>query len=113
LFYSTKIEGKSSQIQLFRSRLPILGQAPKKNQQNIDKRGISFNVANYFEWGGALVVEDTRKDYGEPRYSAIGFIDDRLHVLVFTLRNEAIRVISLRKANNREIKRYDNHNKQS
>ncbi len=50
---------------------------PKKNQQNIEVRGISFDIANGFEWDSALVVEDTRKDYGEPRYSAIGFIDDR------------------------------------
>jgi len=81
---------------------------PKKNQQNIKERGISFDTAINFEWDSALVIEDTRKDYGESRYSAIGFIDDRLHVLVFTPRNEAIRVISLRKANNREVKRYDN-----
>ncbi len=80
---------------------------PKKNQQNIKERGISFDTANNFEWDSALVIEDTRKDYGEPRYSAIGFIDNRLHVLVFTPRDEAIRVISLRKANNREVTRYD------
>lgn len=84
---------------------------PKKNQQNIEDRGISFDIANGFEWDSALVIEDTRKDYGEPRYSAIGLIDDRLHVLVFTPRNEAIRVISLRKANKREVKRYDSHSK--
>lgn len=80
---------------------------PEKNRQNIKERGISFDTANSFEWDSALVVEDTRKDYGEPRYSAIGFIDDRLHVIVFTPRNDAIRVISLRKANNREVTRYD------
>ncbi len=82
---------------------------PEKNQKNIKERGISFDTANNFEWDTALVIEDTRKDYGEPRYSAIGFINDRLHVLVFTLRNEAIRIISLRKANKRGVKRYDNH----
>ncbi len=84
---------------------------PTKNQQNIKDRGLSFNLAINFDWDTAIMVEDTRKDYGEPRYSAIGFIESRLHVLVFTPRNEAIRVISLRKANDREVKRYDNHNK--
>jgi uncharacterized DUF497 family protein len=84
---------------------------PTKNQQNIKDRGLSFDLAINFDWDTAIVLEDTRKDYGEPRYSAIGFIENRLYVLVFTPRNEAIRVISLRKANDREVKRYDNHNK--
>jgi len=37
---------------------------PKKNERNIATRGISFEHAEEFEWDGALVVEDTRKDYG-------------------------------------------------
>ncbi len=84
---------------------------PTKNQQNIKGRGLSFDLAINFDWDTAIVLEDTRKDYGEPRYSAIGFIESRLYVLVFTPRNEAIRVISLRKSNDREVKRYDKYNK--
>ena len=84
---------------------------PTKNQQNIKDRGLNFDLSINFDWDTAIVLEDTRKDYGETRYSAIGFIESRLYVLVFTPRNEAIRVISLRKANDREVKRYDNHNK--
>ena len=80
-----------------------------KSDANIQERSIGFDSAKFFNWDSALVWEDTRKDYKEKRYSAIGFIDNRLHALVFTPRNEALRIISLRKANKREVRRYDNH----
>ena len=80
---------------------------PDKNKKNIAERGISFERAVEFEWSSALVVEDNRKDYGEPRFQALGFIGKRLHVLVFTPRAGQVHVISLRKANNREVKRYE------
>jgi uncharacterized DUF497 family protein len=59
-----------------------------------------------FEWETAVVREDTRKQYAEQRLDAIGLIGDRLHVMVYCLRGDAVRVISLRKANLREVKRY-------
>lgn len=80
---------------------------PDKNEKNIALRGISFEWTAEFEWSSAFVVEDTRKDYGERRFLALGFIEERLHVLVFTPRAGDIHVISLRKANNREVKRYE------
>jgi len=79
---------------------------PAKNEQNIADRGISFEMADCFDWAGALVVKDERTDYGEGRYQALGLIEGRLHMLVFTPRADGIRVISLRKANNREASRY-------
>jgi uncharacterized DUF497 family protein len=51
-------------------------------------------------------VVDGRRDDGETRYVALGFLAERLHVLCFTEATEAIRVISLRKANSREVSRY-------
>ena len=51
-----------------------------------------------FDWSSALVVEDTREDYSERRYQALGFIGEHLHMLVFTPRDGAIHVISLRRA---------------
>jgi uncharacterized DUF497 family protein len=60
-----------------------------------------------FEWDSALIVEDIRKDYGERRFQALGLIEGRLHVLVFTPRAGKTHVISLRKANKREVKRYE------
>ena len=80
---------------------------PGKNEKNIAERGISFERAAEFEWSSALIVEDTRKDYGESRFQALGYIGKRLHVLVFTPRADQVHVISLRNANRREVKRYE------
>ncbi len=79
---------------------------PAKSQRNEAERGFSFALAEDFEWRNALVVEDTREDYNERRYQAIGYIDEHLHMLVFTPRNGAVHVISLRRANQRERTRY-------
>ncbi len=80
---------------------------PKKNETNIAERGLSFETARDFEMAGALIVEDLRKEYPERRFQALGYIADRLHMLVFTPRNGKVHVISLRKANPREVKRYE------
>jgi uncharacterized protein len=84
---------------------------PAKDARNLESRGISFEEAARFEWHSALVVQDTRQDYGEPRYRAFGFIGNRLHTLVFTPREGGMRVISLRKANSREVLRYETQSK--
>jgi uncharacterized DUF497 family protein len=77
-----------------------------KNATNIAKHGVDFEMVDAFEWDTAVVVEDTRREYGETRLIALGYIGDRLHVLAFTIRDGNIRPISLRKANSREIRRY-------
>ena len=77
-----------------------------KDESNLDKHGLSLADAEGFEWETALVREDARKQYAEPRYEAKGFIGDRLYVMVFCIRTDAVRVISLRKANPREVKSY-------
>ncbi len=53
-----------------------------------------------------MVREDTREHYAETRFEAKGYIGNRLHVMVFCIRSEVVRVISLRKANPREVKSY-------
>ena len=78
-----------------------------KNARNVAMQGLSFHQAAAFECDSALIVEDTRKDYGERRFQALGLIAARLHVLVFTQREAKVHVISLRKANKREVKQYD------
>ncbi|MDN3521526.1 BrnT family toxin [Halomonas ramblicola] len=80
---------------------------PEKSAANMASRGLSFELAVDFDWSSALVVEDRRQDYGEARFQALGLIGDRLHVLVFTPRPGSVRVISLRKANKREVRRYE------
>ncbi|WP_372782422.1 BrnT family toxin [Litorivivens sp.] len=77
----------------------------RKSQRNVELRGISFDLAAGFDFDGALEVEDYRD--GETRYFALGYIDKRLHALVYTLRSDVIRIISLRKANKREVRRYE------
>jgi len=80
---------------------------PIKNTQNIELRGLSFERAAEFEFATAWILVDNRKDYGETRYRAIGFLEERLHALVFTETQVGIRVISFRKANQREEKLYE------
>ena len=75
---------------------------PAKDEQNIVDRGLSFRRAEDFDWSTAVIESDRRKEYGEPRFRAYGFLDGRLHALVFTHRDDDIRVLSLRRANRRE-----------
>ena len=79
---------------------------PAKNERNIAERGLSFDLAAEFDWSSALIAEDTRQRYPERRYQALGWIGEHLHMLVFTPRDEAVHVISLRRANQRERSRY-------
>ncbi len=79
---------------------------PDKNQCNIERRNLPFDYAAELDWDTALIWTDNRRDYGEIRYCALGYIAHRLHQIAFTVREDTIRVISLRKANKREVKRY-------
>lgn len=49
---------------------------PQKSERNEAERGISFSMALEFDWNTALVAEDSRRDYGERRFQAVGFIGD-------------------------------------
>ena len=53
-----------------------------------------------------LLFQDTRRSYGEDRYQLTGCLEGRVFVLVFTPRDDAMRIISARKANQREVKHY-------
>ena len=75
-----------------------------KHQTNLEKHGVDFEQAEAFHWETALVEPELR--YAEARFRAYGYIGDRLHLLVFTMRGTNIRVISLRKANRTEENRY-------
>ncbi len=80
---------------------------PQKNERNRRERGLGFELVAEFAFGSAKYIQDNRKDYGEIRIRAIGFIKDTLYALVFTMRGTTLRVISLRRANRRERKRYE------
>lgn len=79
---------------------------PVKNERNIAQRGLSFEEAANFDFDTALIEVDERQAYGEVRYVALGWLQRRLHVLCFAETADGIRVISFRKANDREVKRY-------
>ena len=83
----------------------------KKSEKNESERGISFSQAEDFEFETARYEIDARKEYGEIRFAALGLIKGRLHSLVFTERGDSIRIISLRKAGNREKKIYEEYRK--
>ena len=70
---------------------------PIKNEKNIRERGLSY---------GRVAEVDFNKEYGETRYIALCYLERRLHVLCFTEIETGIRVISFRKANEREANRY-------
>ncbi len=67
----------------------------------------AFEEATRFNFATAVITYDNRADYGEERVQAIGFVGTRLHVLIYTERQERVRIISFRKANDREVRRYD------
>ncbi len=78
----------------------------QKNLRNFEKHGIYLTEAVNFDWETALCWPDKRMNYFEVRQLCIGYIGERLHVIIYTHRASKFRIISLRKANKREEKRY-------
>jgi uncharacterized DUF497 family protein len=78
-----------------------------KRVANLAKHEVDFRDAENFDWSSAIETVDNRFNYSEERWVALGFIDNRLHVLTYTMRGENIRLISLRKANKRESEHYE------
>ncbi len=84
-----------------------------KNKQNIAKHGVSFDDVADFVWAESITTPDERFDYGEHRLVSYGMLNDRLHVLIWTIRNGKIRPISFRKANKREKEFYEKKKKRT
>ncbi len=81
-----------------------------KDAINIAKHGVSLAEAEKLEWDSLLEKPDNRVDYGEVRIIGFAPIHDRLFCVVFTDRDGERRIISLRKANTREVRDYANQN---
>lgn len=79
---------------------------PAKNAKNIQKHGVALTDVVTFEWESALIWPDQRKIYLERRMIGLGYIGKRLFNVVFVDRDNNRRLISLRKANSREMKHY-------
>ncbi len=79
---------------------------PSKSASNGIKRGIDFNEAQAL-WGDPMLLEAPARTVGEPRFIVIGRIGRRHWTAVCTHRGERIRIISVRRATGKEVKRYD------
>jgi uncharacterized DUF497 family protein len=77
-----------------------------KREKTLRERGLDFARAREVFDGLTITLQDQRQDYGEPRFITAGWLDARLVVLLWTPRGLARRIISMRKANEREIDKY-------
>ena len=86
---------------------------PAKSARNVELRGLAFELVAEFDFDGAQIVADDRRDYNESRYRAIGTLRDDIAVAVFTMRDDVLRVISLRLASRKERRQYEKSEGQS
>ena len=79
---------------------------PSKDVTNQAKHGVSLSVADELDWEFALIWVDERFEYGEMRMIALAPKTEILYYVAFVDRIDARRIISLRRANRREVKHY-------
>lgn len=79
---------------------------PVKWEKTLSERGLDFRDAAKVFAGETYSEEDTRFAYGEVRIQTVGFLQGRMVIIVWTQRGESRHVISMRKINGREQKRY-------
>lgn len=77
-----------------------------KNQANQSKHGFGFELVREFDWSSAVYRTDDREDYGEPRRLAFGFVAQRAFAIVFVVRGDRIRIVSLRPMHAKERRKY-------
>jgi uncharacterized DUF497 family protein len=79
---------------------------PAKNAANEEKHGVSMDLALELDWDSALVWVDERFEYNELRLIALVPKTETLYYVAFVDRGNVRRIISLRRANRREVKHY-------
>jgi uncharacterized DUF497 family protein len=77
---------------------------PAKRDRTLQERGLDMARADEIFVGPVITTVDDRRDYGERRHITVGFLDGRMVFVAWTRRAGARRIISLRKANDREQK---------
>lgn len=77
-----------------------------KRNDTLAHRGLDMARADEIFVGNIVTIEDDRMDYGEKRFITVGLLDARMVILVWTPRGSARRIVSMRKANEREQKTY-------
>jgi uncharacterized DUF497 family protein len=80
---------------------------PKKSDKNARERNLPFDLVADMEWETAHIEEDTRKEYREKRFVACSYLFGRFHTCCFTPIAGGIRVISFRRGNQKEEKKYE------
>jgi uncharacterized DUF497 family protein len=78
-----------------------------KRRANLAKHGLDFADVEEFDWDDPVTYPDIRKNYDEERFMALAEIRGRVHSVTFTIRPRAVRIISFRKANRKEVRRYE------
>ena len=81
--------------------------AESKRISNLKSHGVDFRDAALIFQGPILTKKDTRKDYGETRYSALGMVDDECFFVAYTLRGLSYRIITAWKAGKGSKRRYE------
>jgi uncharacterized DUF497 family protein len=85
---------------------------PQKAARNLLDHGVDFDTATeVFRDPFGIEWLDDRENYDEPRFVIIGMVDERLLYVAYTMRGEAIRIISARGAEPHERRRYHEENK--
>jgi len=80
---------------------------PNKSRANYFKHGIVLEFAQYLDWTKEVVWQDVRYSYDEVRMSGLVPLEGKVYAVVYVVRAEFTRMISLRKANKREAKHYE------
>ena len=80
---------------------------PHKSRTNYFKHGIVLEFAQYLDWTKEVVWQDVRYSYNEVRMSGLVPLEGKVYAVVYVVRAEFTRMISLRKANKREAKHYE------
>ena len=75
-----------------------------KRVETLARRGLDFDSVNYFEWNTAITRRSDRQ--GEVRFMATGYIGDRLHTVIYTMRESRCRIISLPLSSRSEVREY-------
>jgi uncharacterized DUF497 family protein len=79
---------------------------PAKRRRTLEERGLDFERASEVFEALTLEVDDDRHDYGEKRILCVGFLDGRMVMVGYTPRGTARHVFSMKRCNEREVRRY-------
>jgi uncharacterized protein len=81
---------------------------PEKRATTLTVRGLDMARADEVFTDLVVTLADDRNDYGEIRFISVGYLDGRMVLVAWTPRGTTRRIISMRKANDREQARYGN-----